>query len=472
MAELMQIYHAPDDRCKYRYLELSNGLRVLMIHDPMAERSAASVAVQCGHFSDPPERQGMAHFLEHMLFLGTDKYPHPGEYQAFISQHGGNHNAWTGTEHSNFFFDIATDFFEESLQRFAQFFISPTFNVSLIERERHAIDSEYRMKISDDVRRCYQVHKETVNPEHPFSKFSVGNLLTLHEDVEGSLQKEVKAFFDQHYSADRMTLVVQSDWPLDQQERAILRLFSAVAQSSMATTPISMPLYRDQDLRLRIQIKPLKELRRLSISFALPNVDAYYATKPLTYISHLLGYEGKGSLFGYMKRQGWITALSAGGGNNGSNFRDFQVNFSLTPKGLEHETAIIEHLFSFLRLICEQGIEDWRYEEKSSLLKILYEVHEYSLPLDNVSHLSMNLFHYPPTEVIRGDYLMTALDAEQIKQILSYMTPNNMRITLVAPEVETNQTAKWYDTPYQVEPIESAWLNIWRKSGLPDPKTL
>ena len=85
MVDLMQIYRAPDDRCDYRYLELSNGLRVLLIHDPTAERSAASLAVNCGHFADPPERQGMAHFLEHMLFLGTEAFPHPGEYQAFIS---------------------------------------------------------------------------------------------------------------------------------------------------------------------------------------------------------------------------------------------------------------------------------------------------------------------------------------------------------------------------------------------------
>lgn len=470
MADLMQIYRAPDDRCDYRYLELSNGLRVLLIHDPVAERSAASLAVNCGHFADPPERQGMAHFLEHMLFLGTEAFPHPGEYQAFISQHGGNHNAWTGTEHSNYFFDIATEFFEESLHRFSQFFICPTFNASLVDRERHAIESEYRMKISDDVRRCYQVHKETVNPEHPFSKFSVGNLLTLHDSTEGSLREEVKAFFAQHYSADKMALVVQSDWSLDQQEQTIRQFFPAIVQSKVITPPISVPLYREQDLRLRVQIKPMKELRRLSVSFALPNVDAYYPTKPLTYISHLLGYEGKGSLFGYMKRQGWITALSAGGGNSGSNFRDFQVNFSLTPKGLEHETSIIEHLFSFLRLIAEQGIECWRYDEKASLLKIMYEVQEHSRPLDNVSHLSMNLFHYPPEEVIRGDYLMTALEANQIQDMLAFMTPDNMRITLVAPEVETDQIAKWYGTPYQFAPIENAWLNVWRNVGLPDAK--
>ena len=466
----MQIHQAPADKCNYRYLELANGLRVLLIHDTVAERSAASMAVECGHFSDPPLRQGMAHFLEHMLFLGTESYPEPGEYQSFIAQHGGNNNAWTGTEHSNYFFDIATELFSEALHRFSQFFICPTFNADLVERERHAIDSEYRLKISDDVRRCYQVHKETVNPAHPFSKFSVGNLETLHENPGESLRNEVKAFFEQHYSADKMALVIQSSWSLDEQEAIVKQFFTAINRHPVAPTGITVPLYRECDLRLRIQIQPIKELRRLSVSFAFPATDQYYQTKPLTYISHLLGYEGNGSLFAYLKRKGWISALSAGGGVSGSNFRDFQVNFSLTPEGLEHENEIIGHLFSFLKLIAEQGISDWRYTEKASLLNIMFQIQERQHPSDNVSHLSMNLLHYAPEDVLRGDYLMTGLDTDLVSKMLNFMTPENMRITLVAPEAETNQLAQWYGTPYQIETIESARLNVWRNALLPDTK--
>jgi secreted Zn-dependent insulinase-like peptidase len=114
-----------------------------------------------------------------MLFLGTRTYPKPGEYQQFMSRHGGSNNAWTGTEFTNFFFDIDNGFFEAGLDRFSQFFICPTFAPEWVDKERNAVDSEYRLKLQDDVRRSYQVHKETVNPDHPFSKFSVGNLDTL-----------------------------------------------------------------------------------------------------------------------------------------------------------------------------------------------------------------------------------------------------------------------------------------------------
>ena len=102
-----------------------------------------------------------------MLFLGTRTYPKPGEYQQFMSRHGGSNNAWTGTEFTNFFFEIDNGFFEAGLDRFSQFFICPTFAPEWVDKERNAVDSEYRLKLQDDVRRSYQVHKETVNPAHP-----------------------------------------------------------------------------------------------------------------------------------------------------------------------------------------------------------------------------------------------------------------------------------------------------------------
>ena len=107
----MSPYASPNDHRRYHYLELANRLRVLLICDPETDKSAASLAVNTGHFDDPADRQGMAHFLEHMLFLGTRTYPKPGEYQQFMSRHGGSNNAWTGTELTNFFFDIDNGFF-------------------------------------------------------------------------------------------------------------------------------------------------------------------------------------------------------------------------------------------------------------------------------------------------------------------------------------------------------------------------
>ncbi|MCV5480470.1 hypothetical protein OFN48_34515, partial [Escherichia coli] len=83
--------------------------------------------------------------------------------------------------------------------RFSQFFICPTFDPEWVDKERNAVDSEYRLKLQDDMRRSYQVHKETVNPAHPFSKFSVGNLDTLADLPGRDLRSDLIRFYESHY---------------------------------------------------------------------------------------------------------------------------------------------------------------------------------------------------------------------------------------------------------------------------------
>ena len=129
-----------DDR-SFRYITLSNQLKVLLISDAEAERAAASLDVHVGSRDEPAGYEGLAHFLEHMLFLGTAQYPSPDEYQQFISQHGGSRNAYTSFEHTNYFFEVNNAAFEAALDRFADFFIAPTFDAAYIERETKAVDS-------------------------------------------------------------------------------------------------------------------------------------------------------------------------------------------------------------------------------------------------------------------------------------------------------------------------------------------
>lgn len=113
---------SPEDQRAYRVFTLDNGLTAILVHDPLTDKAAASMDVHVGHFSDPADLPGLAHFLEHMLFLGTAKYPDEGEYAAFLNSHGGSSNAYTSTEDTCYYFDVTKDHLEGALDRFAQFF--------------------------------------------------------------------------------------------------------------------------------------------------------------------------------------------------------------------------------------------------------------------------------------------------------------------------------------------------------------
>ena len=108
---------SPNDARDYSHLVLANGLKVLLISDSQADKSAASLSVYRGSFDDPKARPGLAHFLEHMLFIGTEKYPEPDAYFSFVESHSGSSNAYTAPEVTTYFFDVKPDAFREGLDR-------------------------------------------------------------------------------------------------------------------------------------------------------------------------------------------------------------------------------------------------------------------------------------------------------------------------------------------------------------------
>jgi len=84
----------PDTR-QYRAVTLPNRLTVLLVSDPLTDVEAGSIHINSGHFQDPPTRPGLAHFHEHMLFLGTAKYPHENDFEQYLGRNGGSSNAFT-----------------------------------------------------------------------------------------------------------------------------------------------------------------------------------------------------------------------------------------------------------------------------------------------------------------------------------------------------------------------------------------
>lgn len=129
-----------DDR-KYKVIKLSNELEALLIHDPETDKASAALDVKVGSFSDPKDLQGLAHFCEHLLFMGTEKYPKENDYSEYLSSHSGHSNAYTDTCDTNYYFEVGHEHLEGALDRFAQFFIAPLFLADCKDRELRAVDS-------------------------------------------------------------------------------------------------------------------------------------------------------------------------------------------------------------------------------------------------------------------------------------------------------------------------------------------
>lgn len=184
-----------------------------------------------GSLFDPKEIPGIAHFCEHMLFLGTEKYPIENAYSQYLSEHGGHSNAYTGSENTNYFFEVSPDALEGALDRFAQFFISPLFSPDCTERELKAVDSEHMKNLKNDLWRIEQLKHHLANNSHPYHNFGTGNYTTLKENPEKlgiSVRDALFKFHNTYYSANLMRLVIIGKEDLDRLSEWVVEKFSGI----------------------------------------------------------------------------------------------------------------------------------------------------------------------------------------------------------------------------------------------------
>lgn len=458
-----KLFKSDNDQRAFRYLQLPNQLRVLLISAPGADKAAAALDVNVGSREDPLQRQGLAHFLEHMLFLGTDKYPEPDAYQEFISAHGGSHNAFTAFEHTNYFFDIDSAYLEPALDRFSRFFAAPLFSAEYVEREKHAVDAEYKANIQEDQRRGLDVMREVINPEHPLAKFSVGDLDTLADRPEHPVHDDLLQFYRENYSANLMTLVVIGREPLDQLQAMVTARFDAIPNLQRTIAPITAPLLRANAAPQLVQIQPIQQQRVLSLAWPLPDQRDDYRGKSVEYIGNILGHEGAGSLLSTLKQRGWAQALSAGQGLEYDGGSEFNVSIELTPAGEKHSDEIIALVYQTIALIREGGVEAWLYREQQNVAAQRFRFREIPEPISEASHLAGNLHDYPAAEAIRGDYLMEQFEPQRIATLLAQLIPQNMQVTLIAPDAKTDKSSAYYAVPYSVQTVSAQRAQTWLK---------
>ncbi|TPV61749.1 peptidase M16 [Aestuariibacter sp. GS-14] len=441
--------------------QLENGLRVLIIHKQELTSCCVSASIRAGHFFDPEECPGLAHLLEHMLFMGNAVLPQPNAINELMEQAGGNINAWTGTEFANYHFQVHAQALPRVLPAFAAMLGAPNFDTEQIQSEIKSIDAEFKFKRKDDLRRLYQIHKETANPAHPFTKFSVGNQQTFGKFSLEQLQEKLQAFHDTYYCAANMTLVIHSPFSVGQITPWLTQAFAPLPTGQAAE--INLPvLYTPEQLGVEIHITPLQAAKRMIVTFALPPLHLEIATRPLDFISHVLGDEGAGSLFAYLKARGWVTNLIAGSGIEGVGFKDFNINLQLTDSGLDNQFNIVSAIFHMVELIKMAAGDEWRLLEKAKLNQLARQYDDSHKPLQTLCDLA-ELHQYFDWDTIASASQNEALTSESLNRALAYFVPENLRIKLIAPGLATNRRCAHYDAAYAIKPISSDSLARWKK---------
>ncbi|GAB2227967.1 hypothetical protein Droror1_Dr00009796 [Drosera rotundifolia] len=461
-----EIFKPRTDKREYQQIVLRNSLEVLLVSDPDTDKCAAAMSVDVGSFSDPDGLEGLAHFLEHMLFYASEKYPLEDSYSKYITQNGGSTNAFTAWEHTNYYFDVNADAFEEALDRFAQFFIKPLMSPDATMREIKAVDSEHQKNLLSDVWRNSQLQKHLSSPGHPYNKFNTGSWETLEVRPRAKGQdtrQELIKFYHGNYSANLMQLVVYAKESLEVMERLVESKFQDIPNSGR--NPIKFPGQPclPEHLQILVRTVPIKEGHRLSFAWPITPGIRYYQEGPCSYLGHLIGHEAEGSLFYVLKILGWSTSLWAGEMDWTTEFSFFKVSITLTDSGHEHMQDVVGLLFKYIKLLQESGVCEWIFNELAATCETAFHYRDKTPPIDYVVGLASNMQFYPPKDWLVASSLPSKFNPSIIHLILNELTPNNLRIFWESKNFEgqTNSVEPWYGTAYSVEQISAADIEQW-----------
>ncbi len=438
-----------DDR-QTRILTLSNGLDVLLEYDPEVHRSAASLAVGTGHLYDPKDKMGLAHYLEHMLFLGTKKYPEVDDYKKYLNENSGGSNAYTASEITNYFFQVSHEAFDGALDRFSQFFKEPLFNPTYAEREVNAVSSEHdKNKLNDGWRGSF-VKGLVSEPGHPLSNFGTGNKSTLAGDNRPVLKK----FYETYYSAGNMKLAMLSSLPLNEQEALVRKHFADIPRFEFSLPEIDSNFRRPLEGKYRLlKIKTIKDIRQMSLEFPTIHLIDHQGSKPASIIGSILGYEGKGSLLSKLKEEGLALGLSAGGGYSHPNINSMTFSVSLTKKGVAEYEKILELIFSYIDRVRKRGIEEYTFKENQAMAQIDFDWKDKDEGMGYVAGKSALMFDFKLEDVETLPYLFKKYDPQAYSAVLDTLTPENMLVVLQTNSEAVDQKAPFYDAEYSLAEV-------------------
>ncbi len=503
-----QIKKSPYNKNKYLYKQLSNGIKYLLVQDEKTDKSSAAFCVNIGSLNDPEEYQGLAHFLEHMVFMGSKTYPGENEYNDFLTKNSGYSNAFTELSMTNYYFESSNDSFLEAFKMTSRFFIDPLLNESSVDREINAVDSEFKNGLRDDDDRLQEIVNKESNIGTAFKKFMCGNLQSLKKP---GLLDALKIFFEKYYSADIISVVIYSHFNLDILETKVDEILLEIENKALAKN-FSMFNYeynfnkKKLEFKNRCEEKEIDNKSKNGNNYDNKNIDLleenvryyvsngkyaydesnlgmlykyagiidkdrlllewnfnlpynhFYKNKPLDFIASLLGTKGSESFILNLIKENLITDGYVYIYNYANTYTKLTIDLDLTEEGFKKYLEVIKRVIKSIEKLKKLPVKKKFYEESKKMAEISFEYHVDDDICNFVSSTARNLLVYEPKDILYGDFIMEEFDQKLINNFFDFLSNKNLNIYLISDSFESLFEGKEYTLPSNISDLEDDLL--------------
>lgn len=283
-----------------QHLTLDNGLQVTLRHAPQLKRCAAAIRVMAGSHDAPPTHPGLAHFLEHLLFLGNDRFPLDDGLMRYVQRHGGQVNASTRERTTDYFFEVPQAAFAGGLERLCEMLARPLFDLQRQSREREVIHAEFIAWSRNPQAQAQFALLQRVSRGHPLSAFHAGNRYSLPIHCH-AFQTALRTYHQRFYQAGQMVLSLSGPQSLEQ-----LQTMACAAANNFATGERV-----EQAAAARLAdntLTPQRSEQQLDLLHAIENQPTGME-HAIEFLATWLTDARPGGLLSALRRRGWGQAL-------------------------------------------------------------------------------------------------------------------------------------------------------------------
>lgn len=407
---------------------LDNGLTVLLLPLPHATSTAVELAVRAGSIQEGNKIAGLAHFLEHMAFKGTEKWPSARELSEVMDRVGALYNAYTGKENTAYWLKTAPEFVDVSLEVLSQMWLHALIKKEELEIERGVILEEYNMYLDQP-----RDHVDDLFEEHVFGDNNLGrSIIGKVESIKSITLNDFLGFREKWYKPNNMVLVVAGKINNKKELIKKVKKLFGQARGQAPQPPQVSPAAQGDQVEWKTQ-----KTQQSHFVLGVPTVAYSQEEKfPLKVLSVILGGSMSSRLWREIReRRGlayYISCYQQSYPSGGYLAVKSGVNNSQIKKALD---LSIEELLKVKKDLSSQEVEIAKQVARGRLLISFEDSHKLADLLS--SHWLFTGKTLDPMQIINKYEKITKKDIEKVSE--KYLSKDNILASVIGPKREKEE---------------------------------
>jgi len=309
---------------------LQNGLQVVVIPDHRTPVVTQMIWYKVGSADETPGKSGLAHFLEHLMFKGTEKHP-AGEFSKTVLQVGGQENAFTSTDYTGYYQRVPRDQLARMIEFEADRMTGLILKDENVLPERDVVLEEFNMRVANnpDARLTEQI-MAALYLNHPYGRPVIG----WRQEIEKLDREDALAFYKRFYAPNNAILIIAGDVEVGEVRPLVEKFYGPVpAQPSIPARRIRPQEPVPAAPRTVTLSDPRVEQTNLRRYYLVPSSTTAAAgeSAALDVLAQLMGSGANSYLYRSLVIHKQL-AISAGAGYQGTALDPTQFQISVSPK--------------------------------------------------------------------------------------------------------------------------------------------